>query len=77
MAIHFKTSKDRLDYLKGKHQEIIPVEVKDDEVIPVEVENEEITSVEVEPVEVGEEKPKTKSAPKKKAENEDGKVSSK
>lgn len=28
MAIHFKTTKERLDYLKGKHEEIIPVEVK-------------------------------------------------
>ena len=33
MAIHFKTSKDRLDYLKGKHQEIIPVEVEPVEVV--------------------------------------------
>lgn len=33
MAIHFKTSKERLDFLKGKHEEIVPVEVK-----PVEVE---------------------------------------
>ena len=32
MAIHFKTSKERLDYINGKHDEIIPVEVK-----PVEV----------------------------------------
>ena len=28
MAIHFKSTKERLDYLKGKHEEIIPVEVK-------------------------------------------------
>ena len=33
MAIHFKTSKERLDFLKGKHEEIVTVEVK-----PVEVE---------------------------------------
>ncbi len=30
MAIHFKTSKERLDYLKGKHEEIVPVEVKEE-----------------------------------------------
>lgn len=36
MAIHFKTSKERLDYLKGRHEEIIPVEVK-----PVEVKTED------------------------------------
>lgn len=28
MAIHFKTQKERLDYLKGSFTEIIPVEVK-------------------------------------------------
>lgn len=33
MAIHFKSTKERLDFLKGKHEEIVPVEVK-----PVEVE---------------------------------------
>lgn len=32
MAIHFKSSKERLDYLKGRHEEIIPVEVKPKEV---------------------------------------------
>ncbi len=32
MAIHFKTSKERLDYLKGKYKEVIPVEVKPKEV---------------------------------------------
>ena len=33
MAIHFNTSKERLDYVRGKHEEIVPVEVK-----PVEAE---------------------------------------
>lgn len=28
MAIHFKTSKERLDYVRGKHEEIVPIEVK-------------------------------------------------
>lgn len=28
MAIHFKSTKERLDFLKGKHEEIVPVEVK-------------------------------------------------
>ena len=32
MALHFKTTKERLDYLKGKHEEIVPVEVKPTEV---------------------------------------------
>ena len=30
MAIHFKSTKERLDFLKGKHEEIVPVEVKKD-----------------------------------------------
>ena len=30
MAIHFKSSKERLDYLKGKNEEIIPIEVVED-----------------------------------------------
>ena len=34
-VIHFKSTKERLDFLRGKHEEIVPVEVK-----PVEVEEE-------------------------------------
>ena len=30
MAIHFKTPKERLDFLKGKHEEIIPVKAKEE-----------------------------------------------
>ena len=56
MAIHFKTPKERLDFLKGKHEEIVPVEVK-----PVEVK--------AEPKE--EEKPKKKSKSKAKAKKDE------
>lgn len=28
MKVHFKTQKERLDYLKGKFEEIVPVEVE-------------------------------------------------
>ena len=28
MVVHFKTPKERLDYLKGKHEEIIPEKVE-------------------------------------------------
>ena len=56
MAIHFKTTKERLDFLKGKHEEIVPVEFK-----PVEVK--------AEPKE--EEKPKKKSKSKAKAKKKD------
>lgn len=31
MIMHFKTQKERLDYLKGSFEEIIPVEVKSDD----------------------------------------------
>lgn len=31
MVIHFNSTKERLDYLKGKHEEIIPTEVKAEE----------------------------------------------
>lgn len=41
MIMHFKTQKERLDYLKGNFEEIIPVEVKAE---PKKAEKEEITS---------------------------------
>lgn len=28
MVTHFKTQKERLDYLKGKYEEIIPIEAE-------------------------------------------------
>lgn len=67
MAIHFKTTKERLDFLKGKHEEIVPVEIK-----PVEV----IEEPKAEPKE--EEKPKKKTQSKAKAKKkDDGKVQAK
>lgn len=50
MAIHFNTSKERLDFLKGKHEEYVPIEYK-----PVEVEEEKQKA-----------KPKKESKPKEK-----------
>lgn len=58
MAIHFKTSKERLDFLKGRHEEIVPVEVK---------------PVEVEPKKEEKPKPKKKTQAKGKK-KDDGKV---
>ena len=58
MAIHFKTAKERLDFLNGKHEEVVPVEVK-----PVEVKKEEEPKA----------KPKKKKAQSKKK-KDDGEV---
>lgn len=41
MIMHFKTQKERLDYLKGNFEEIIPVEVKAE---PKKAEKEETTA---------------------------------
>lgn len=53
MAIHFKTSKERLDFLKGKYEEYVPIEYK-----PVEVEEEKPKA-----------KPKKESKPKEKTDS--------
>ena len=57
MAIHFNTAKERLDFLKGKHEEYVPVEYK-----PVEVEEEK-------PKAKPKAEPKKESKPKKKSES--------
>lgn len=57
-VIHFKSTKERLDYLKGNFEEIEPVEVKEET---------KAEPVEVEPIA----KPKKKKASKKKEKKDD------
>ena len=79
MAIHFNSTKERLDFLKGKHEEYTPVEY-----IPVDIKLEKKEDVDLEELvekvtkEVkakakAKSEPKKEAKPKKKTESKDKK----